>query len=66
VLGPLVSIAIAGIAETLVAVAAGEGPAPGVHYGVLHHVGLRLGHVAAITALRQRKHLRKNIFNDNR
>jgi hypothetical protein len=45
------AVAIARITETLVAIAAGEGPAPGVHNGVFHHVGLGLGHVAAITAL---------------
>jgi hypothetical protein len=47
----LVTVAVAGIGEALVAVAAGEGPAPGVHDGMLHHVGLGFGHVAAVPAL---------------
>jgi len=34
-LGSLVAVAVAGVAEALVAVAAGEGPAAGVHDGVL-------------------------------
>ena len=47
----LVTVAVAGIREALVAVAAGEGPAPGVHDGMLHHVRLGFGHVAAVPAL---------------
>jgi hypothetical protein len=50
-LGSLVTVAVAGIGEALVAVAAGEGPAPGVHDGMLHHVGLGFAHVAAVPAL---------------
>ncbi len=50
-LGSLVTVAVAGIGEALVAVAAGEGPAPGVHDGMLHHVRLGFGHVAAVPAL---------------
>ena len=55
VLGSLVSVAVAGVAEALVAVAAGEGPAPGVDERVLHHVRLGSGHVAAVAALPRRK-----------
>jgi hypothetical protein len=51
VLGSLVPVAVAGICEALVAVAAGEGPAPGVHDRMLHHVRLGFGHVAAVPAL---------------
>jgi hypothetical protein len=51
VLGSLVPVAVAGIGEALVAVAAGEGPAPGVHDGMLHHVRLGFGDVAAVPAL---------------
>ncbi len=51
VLGSLVPVAVAGIGEALVAVAAGEGSAPGVHNGMLHHVGLGFAHVAAVPAL---------------
>jgi hypothetical protein len=47
----LVAVAVAGIGEALVAVAAGEGPAPGVHDGMLHHVRLGFAHVAAVPAL---------------
>jgi hypothetical protein len=50
-LGSLVAVAVAGVAEALVAVAAGEGPAAGVHDGVLQHVGLGLAHVTAVPAL---------------
>jgi hypothetical protein len=50
-LGSLVAVAVAWIGEALVAVAAGEGPAPGVHDGMLHHVGLGFGNVAALPAL---------------
>ncbi len=49
--GSLVTVAVAGIGEALVAVAAGKGPAPGVHDGMLHHVGLGFGNVAALPAL---------------
>jgi hypothetical protein len=50
-LSALVAIAVAGVAEALVAVTARVGPAPRMDNGVLHHVGLGLAHVAAFTAL---------------
>ncbi len=50
-LGSLVTVAVAGIREALVAVAAGEGPAPGVHDRMFHHVRLGFAHMAAVPAL---------------
>lgn len=59
-LGALVAVSVARVAEALVAIAAGEGPAAGVNNRVLHHVGLGLGHVAAVPALTGRQLKKKH------